>query len=119
MFLRGNHIWFPWASDRDFAIFLGELIRVSDERLHMGWPKDAPSRESPPAEVGRDMHGCVAAQRSIAAEKKERAKVIRESGGKWEFCESSDSNYDAPSAGDAQYAAAEICIDIGGWGSAT
>ena len=113
MFLPENQIWFSWAPDRDFAIVLEELIRVSDDRLHMGGPKDSPSHGSPAAAVGRDMNGCVAAQRSIAAEKKERAEVIRESGGKWEFYEISDSKYDSPAVGDAQYAAAEICIDIG------
>ena len=113
MFLPGNQIWFSWASDHDFAIVLEELRRVSADRLRMGGPTDTPSQGSPPAEVGRDMHGCVAAQRSLAAERKGRAEVIRESGGKGGFRESPDSNYDAPSVGDARYAAAEICIDIG------
>ena len=80
-----------------------ELIRLAEPRLLTGAPKAAPERGSLPAEVGQDIHGRVAAQRPLDAEKEGQAEVSRETGGGGEFLERSDIDNAVPVAGHAKY----------------
>ena len=113
MFLPDNQLWRSWAAGHDFAIVMEELIRIAVGRLLTGEPKAAPAHGSPPAEVGEDIHGCVAAQRALDSEKEDRAEVSREAGGKGAFPESPDSDRAVPFTGHSKYVAEEFCIDIG------